>query len=499
MNEILLYGPIGPDFWEPENAITAKAVMSQLADMEGEVTVRISSGGGDVYEGIDIMTALKNHDGEVTVIVESLAASAASFIAVGGADRVLMRKSSEMMLHRAWTLAEGNADDVRKTLADLERQDNKLANIYAGKAGGDVQDWLDAMSAETWYTAEEAVAAGLADGIVAEKSKVPEPSSAMAKRRFKFVNRAAAPPPPVSRSESGDKTTEPSDGQIGDKMSILNQLAKELGKSPEDVQNALSGFFNEVVPISGEVDVTYPADVKIVPTERITVDPTIGDKPVDDGEAVEVIPEGEEPQPDSAAVQLAKSAGLTFAMGDVPEGFEASVDEGGMVTIKAPSGVEPGETADFTVLVNDASVPLTVTVRALSDDPEGETLEAPDPAQVAPATADGTVTLDSETYAELKAAAQHGWKAMEQQKEASLVAEVDGWVKEGRISAARRTKAIAAMKRDPEAARDIYGSNPAGTIPRAEIGYGKDTEQEPSKNLSAKADKVGFLSRKNFH
>ena len=55
------------------------------------------------------------------------------------------------------------------------------------------------------------------------------------------------------------------------------------------------------------------------------------------------------------------------------------------------------------------------------------------------------------------------------------------------------------MKRDPEAARDIYGSNPAGTIPRAEIGYGKDTEQEPSKELSAKADKVGFLSRKNFH
>jgi len=76
---------------------------------------------------------------------------------------------------------------------------------------------------------------------------------------------------------------------------------------------------------------------------------------------------------------------------------------------------------------------------------------------------------------------------------------VDGWIKEGRISAARRTKAIAAMKRDPEAARDIYGSNPAGTIPRAEIGYGKDAEPEPSKNLSEKADKVGFLSRKNFH
>ena len=128
---------------------------------------------------------------------------------------------------------------------------------------------------------------------------------------------------------------------------------------------------------------------------------------------------------------------------------------------------------------------------------EEETTQETAPETSTPA--EDTIALDAETYADLKAAAQHGWKAMEQQKEASLVAEVDGWIKEGRISAARRTKAIAAMKRDPEAARDIYGSNPAGTIPRAEIGYGKDEEPEPSKNLSEKADKVGFLTHNNFH
>lgn len=472
MNEILMYGPIGPDFWEPENAITAKSVMAQLSEISGDVTVRISSGGGDVYEGVDIMTALKNHDGEVTVIVESLAASAASFIAVGGADRVLMRKSSEMMLHRAWTLAEGNADDVRKTLGDLERQDNKLAAIYAGKAGGEVQDWLDAMSAETWYTAEEAVAAGLADGIVAEKSSAPEPSASLAKRRFKFANRAAAPPPPVSRSVSGDISTTPSDGQIGDKMSILNQLAKELGKSPEDVQNALSGFFNEEVTVTATIDLAYPEDTTVVPTG-----------------AVEVAPVGEVP------------AGVTFEVTEVPDGWTGEVAEDtGVLKVTAPANVEPDNTVEYIVTANggDAPVELTVpvTVKAAASTEEA----APSESTSAPAVpADDTVTLDAETYAELKAAAQHGWKAMEEQKEAILVAEVDGWIKEGRISAARRTKAIAAMKRDPEAARDIYGSNPAGTIPRAEIGYGKDTEQEPSKNLSAKADKVGFLSRKNFH
>lgn len=473
MNEILMYGPIGPDFWEPENAITAKSVMAQLSEISGDVTVRISSGGGDVYEGIDIMNALKGYDGEVTVIVESLAASAASFIAVGGADRVLMRESSELMIHRAWTFTDGNADDVRKTLEDLERQDSKLARIYAGKAGGEIQDWLDAMSAETWYTAEEAVAAGLADGIVAEKSSAPAPSASLAKRRFKFANRAAAPPPPpVTRSESGDKTTTPSDGQIGDKMSILNQLAQELGKKPEDVQNALSGFFNEEVTVTATVDLAYPEDATVVPTG-----------------AVEVAPVGDVP------------AGVVFELTGTPDGWSGEVAEDtGVLKVTAPANVEPDSEVEFTVTANggdspvELTVPVTVKAAAATED---DTPAEPTPAPAAPA--DDTVTLDAETYAELKAAAQHGWKAMEQQKEADLVAEVDGWIKEGRISAARRTKAIAAMKRDPEAARDIYGSNPAGTIPRAEIGYGKDVEPEPSKNLSAKADKVGFLSRKNFH
>ena len=472
MSEILLYGPIGPDFWEPENAITAKSVMAQLSEISGDVTVRISSGGGDVYEGIDIMNALKGYDGEVTVIVESLAASAASFIAVGGADRVLMRESSELMIHRAWTFTDGNADDVRKTLEDLERQDSKLARIYAGKAGGEVQDWLDAMSAETWYTAEEAVAAGLADGVITEKSEAPAPSASLAKRRFKFANRAAAPPPPVTRSVSGDISTTPSDGQIGDKMSILNQLAQELGKKPEDVQNALSGFFNEEVTVTATVDLAYPEDATVVPTG-----------------VVEVAPVGEVP------------AGVTFELTSTPDGWSGEVAEDtGVLKVTAPSNVEPDTEVEFTVTANggDAPVELTVpvTVKAAANTEEESTQET---VPETPAPADNTVTLDAETYAELKAAAQHGWKAMEQQKEDDLVAEVDGWIKEGRISAARRTKAIAAMKRDPEAARDIYGSNPAGTIPRAEIGYGKDTEPDEAKTVRAKADKVGFLTRKNFH
>ena len=479
MNEILIYGDIGFE-------VQAKDIVSQLNDADGPVAVRVDSFGGDVYAGISILNALRRYPDVVTVYVDGIAASAASFIAVGGADRLIMSPNSSLLIHGAWSQGMGNSEEMAQLAADLNEITDNLATIYAEKTGQEPAYWRELMKKDTTFTAEQAVEAGLADAVdELEKSVRAEKRHAvMASQRSRFAshvggrgvpeiaNRAAAPPPPVSRSESGDKTTKPSDGQIGDKMSILNQLAKELGKSPEDVQNALSGFFNEEVTVTATVDLAYPEDTTVVPTG-----------------AVEVAPVGEVP------------AGVVFELAVTPDGWTGEVTEDtGVLKITAPANVEPDTTVEFTVNANggDAPVELTVpvTVKAAANTEETTPPESTPP-PVAPA--DDTVTLDAETYAELKAAAQHGWKAMEQQKEASLVAEVDGWIKEGRISAARRTKAIAAMKRDPDAARDIYGSNPAGTIPRAEIGYGKDTEQEPSKNLSAKADKVGFLSRKNFH
>lgn len=456
MAEILLYGPIGADFWEPENSITAKSVMAQLAEIDGDVTVRISSGGGDVYEGIDIMTTLKNHPGEVTVIVESLAASAASFIAVGGADKVLMRDSSEMMVHRAWTFAEGNADEVRKTLADLERQDVKLANIYAGKAGGEVDDWLAAMSSETWYTAQEAVGAGLADGVVGAAEPVQArrvPSFSASRKRFRYKSRAAAPPPPVTRSESGDTTDKPGDGQEGDTMSILNQLVNELKSASAEDRKVLAGFFNEAVEITTPMTVEYPDEVEVVPTGKVVVTPTT---PLPEG----VVPEVE-----------------------VGEGFTAEVAEDGTITVRATDGVSVDATADLTIKFGDTELHVGVKVVAV-DNGDDDTPENPDSPEVPDGGRPGSggpaefsedrVTLDSETYAELKSAAQHGWAAMEAEKESNLVAEVDQWIKHGRISSSRREKAVAAMKRDPQIARDLYGSNPKDSVPRREIGYGTD-------------------------
>ena len=481
MNEILIYGDIGFE-------VQAKDIVSQLNDADGPVTVRVDSFGGDVYAGISILNALRRYPDVVTVYVDGIAASAASFIAVGGADRLIMSPNSSLLIHGAWSQGMGNSEEMAQLASDLNQITDNLATIYAEKTGQEPAYWRELMKKDTTFTAEQAVEAGLADAVdeLEKSARAEKRHAVMAAQRSRFAShaggrgvpeietRAAAPPPPVTRSESGDKTTMPSDGQEGDAMSIKN-LAQELGVQPDVLREKLSGFFNEEVTVTATVDLTYPENNTVVPTGEVQVAPN------------EEVP-----------------AGVTFELAGAPDGWAGEVAEDtGVLKVTAPANVEPDTEVQFTIDVNggdgepvELTVPVTVKAAANTDE---ETAPESTPAQSATAPTDDTVTLDAETYAELKAAAQHGWKAMEQQKEASLVAEVDGWIKEGRISAARRIKAIAAMKRDPEAARDIYGSNPAGTIPRAEIGYGKDAEPDEAKTVHAKADKVGFLTRKNFH
>ena len=462
MNEILLYGSIGESFWEPDESITAKSVMNQLAEIDGDVTVRISSGGGDVYAAIDIMNALKQHDGQVTVIVESLAASAASFIAVGGADKVLMRESSELMIHKAWTFVDGNADEVRRTLSDLDRQDLKLAKIYAGKAGGDADEWLDRMSDETWYTAQEAVDAGLADGLVDAESSQPEVANSV-RRRFRFQNRAAAPPPPLGgRSESEPKQT-----KKGDTVSILNQLAKELGKEPGDVEKALTGFFNEEITVTATVEITYPEVSQVAPTDKVTIHP-----------------EGEVP------------AGVVFAAGETPDGWAVEVEETtGVVTVTAPSNVEPGDQVEIPVTVsgseddNATELVVAVEVKAAADEVDDSTDTSSN---------DDVVEVPRAYFDVLTAAYEANSEKVAEDAARKREAEVDKWIEEGRFVAALRSKAIDAMKADETAARKVWGALPKGKINRAEKGYSASTVTDTISEKSTKEDRLaGWLAKAN--
>ena len=324
MNEILIYGDIGFE-------VQAKDIVNQLNDTDGPLSVRVDSFGGDVYAGISILNALRRYPDVVTVYVDGIAASAASFIAVGGADRLIMSPNSSLLIHGAWSQGMGNSEEMAQLAADLNQITDNLATIYAEKTGQEPAYWRELMKQDTTFTAEQAVEAGLADEVAEfEKSARAEKRHAvMASGRSRFdthaggrgvpeiESRPPVPSPPVTRSESGDETTKPSDGQEGKSMSILNQLAEELGKSPDDVAKALSGFFNEQGSVEATVDITYPEGVRVAPTEKVTVSPVV---------------DGEDGIP----------AGAEFTIAEAAEGFDAEVDEAGVVTIIARSGVEPG-------------------------------------------------------------------------------------------------------------------------------------------------------------
>jgi ATP-dependent protease ClpP protease subunit len=174
---LTLYGVVGR-YW---GDISAKAVAQQLAQLGADLTdltVHLHSGGGDAFEGVAVFNVLRNHPARVTVIVDGLAASAASVIAMAG-DEVVMGPGTQMLLHDAWMLTVGNAAELRVEADWLDKQSANLATVYAWRAGGAAEQWRAVMQADpdgTWYGAEEAVTAGLADRVAAAGETAPPTS-----------------------------------------------------------------------------------------------------------------------------------------------------------------------------------------------------------------------------------------------------------------------------------------------------------------------------------
>ncbi len=184
--------------------ISAESFAKQLNAMQGDVEVRIDSPGGDVFGGRAIAQAIRDYAGIVTCRIDGLAASAASYIAIAG-DKVVAAPGSFMMIHRAWTLAMGNCEDLRLTAAVLEKIDASIAASYAAKAVEGDQDWLGLMSAETWLTAAEAAGMGLVDDVLPEQSSKDQARVAWNLAAFKAPPAAAV----VEVDEPVEETVDP--------------------------------------------------------------------------------------------------------------------------------------------------------------------------------------------------------------------------------------------------------------------------------------------------
>jgi ATP-dependent protease ClpP protease subunit len=203
-----LYDPI--DSWGGVWGVSASEfadALDALDDSVNQIELRLNSPGGEVFEAVTILNLLRQHPADVTAHVDGLAASAASFLAAG-ADELVMGKNSTLMIHDAWGVCVGPAADMRQMGDLLDKLSNNIGAIYQAKAGGTLADWRGAMLAESWYDAQEAVDAGLADrvdGADEDEEAVESAENRFDLSMFKHPGREDAPPPPVpAENTDGD-------------------------------------------------------------------------------------------------------------------------------------------------------------------------------------------------------------------------------------------------------------------------------------------------------
>lgn len=167
--DMYLYGSIGSGWFADISSKDVKYQLSKLEDVK-KINIHLNSGGGDVFESIAIHNLLKNHKAEIIIHIDGLAASGASVIAMAG-DKVIMPKNAMLMIHNAWTFAAGNSKELRKIADDLEKIDTAVTESYTTRFVGERAELEQLLSDETWLTAEESLALGLADEIVNEVKK----------------------------------------------------------------------------------------------------------------------------------------------------------------------------------------------------------------------------------------------------------------------------------------------------------------------------------------
>ena len=199
---ISMFDVIGEDGWSG-GGVTANRISAALRSIGNkDITVRINSPGGDMFEGIAIYNLLRAHPAKVTVEVLGLAASAASIIAMAG-DVIRMGLGSFMMVHNAWGMVIGNRHDMREAASLFDGFDAAIADIYQARTGMKHADIEQLMDAETFMAAAQTVEYGFAD--VVDDAQIHAETNASAQVRPEIQARrridAALAKQGVSRTE----------------------------------------------------------------------------------------------------------------------------------------------------------------------------------------------------------------------------------------------------------------------------------------------------------
>jgi ATP-dependent protease ClpP protease subunit len=229
-----LFDEIGYDPWWDVGISTTDFVKELRAIKASTIELHINSLGGAAFDGVTIYNALRDHDARIEVVVDGLAASAASIVAMSG-EKITMNRGSELMLHDASTIVWGNAAEMREVADLLDQLSSDLAAIYADRAGGTAAEWRDVMQGEAWFTAQEAVDAGLADEIVELKEDAEEAKNKFDLTIYAHAGRAKAPKPKLrATNRELPRDSVPADGAVAKPEDGMTPEQLEKIGLPED-------------------------------------------------------------------------------------------------------------------------------------------------------------------------------------------------------------------------------------------------------------------------
>ena len=240
--EVAVYEAIGG--WWGMAASDFIADISKITT--ANIRVRINSPGGSVFDSIAIFNALVMHPANIITQVDSLAASGASIIAMAG-DNIVMGVGAQMMIHDASGIELGNAAMMREMADFLDKQSDNIADIYAEKSRGatSAEEFRSLMLAETWMTAKEAVAAGLADEVYTKpKTEETPPEKAPEKP-------GEAPAEGGEGDGSGDgNSTAPEEDDVEDLLHRMHSLGafnyKHPGRKYAPAPNLTNSLADEI-------------------------------------------------------------------------------------------------------------------------------------------------------------------------------------------------------------------------------------------------------------
>lgn len=249
-----IYGDISSWGYEG-SAPTAKSLVAMLDGLEdvSKINVFINSYGGEVAEGLAIYNALKRHKAKVVTYCDGFAASIASVIFMAGDERI-MNDSSLLMIHNAWTIADGNAEQLRKQADDLDKITKASVVAYAAHSTLSEEEIQNLMDKETWILPEEALEYGFATGV--EKTEKKAASQSAKKSLLDIIKQARIADTQEAdeeeeqnpETEEEEPEEEPTDEPEGEEQPEDDPEEDPEEDDPEEkAEQRFSGFFNAIL------------------------------------------------------------------------------------------------------------------------------------------------------------------------------------------------------------------------------------------------------------